>query len=285
MKRILATTALATLVAMPVLAQSQGAASAPDVEVAGQSMSADTLIGKRIYVATGESDGLSMTDLTDAPDSWEDVGEIGDVYIDGTGTVNAVIADIGGFLGIGEREVALQMDSLQFAPDADDAGEYFVVFQGDPSTLEGKEAYDRTAMDTEGDFLGSGNQHASSEGRIEPGAEGTDMAAGGGMDNGMTSGTPLSETERAELTAEDLQGHTLVGANGERIGKIGELVLTDDGRIDKVIVDVGGFLGIGSKQVQLAYGELNLSRDEDGALKVSTVQTKDTLKSLPEWTG
>ncbi|BAQ67543.1 PRC-barrel domain-containing protein [Rhodovulum sulfidophilum] len=285
MKRILATTALATLVAMPVLAQSQGAASAPDVEVAGQSMSADTLIGKRIYVATGEADGLSMTDLTDAPDSWEDVGEIGDVYIDDSGTVNAVIADIGGFLGMGEREVALQMDSLEFAPDSDDQGEYFVLFQGDPSTLEGKEAYDRTAMDTEGDFLGSGNQHASSESRIEPGAEGSDMAAAGDTDDSMNLGTPLTESERAELTAEDLQGHTLIGANGERIGKIGQLLLTDDGRIDKVIVDVGGFLGIGSKQVQLAYGELELSHDEDGALKVSTVQTKDTLKSLPEWTG
>ncbi|MBL3569294.1 PRC-barrel domain containing protein [Rhodovulum sp. BSW8] len=270
MKRILATTALATLVAMPALAQSQGGPiSAPDVDVAGQSMSADTLIGKRIYVDTGTDEGVSMTDLTDAPDSWEDVGEIGDVYIDGNGSVEAVIADIGGFLGVGEREVALDMQSLKFAPDADDEGEYFVVFQGDPSTLEGKDAYDRAAMDNDGDFLGMQTKQAK--------AEDSDM--------GTKAGAPLSDSERAELTAEDLQGQPVIGADGKKIGEIGELVLTDDGKIDRVIVDVGGFLGIGEKQVELAYGELDISHGEDGDLKVTTVQTEDTLKSLPEWTG
>ncbi|RAP41178.1 hypothetical protein BYZ73_10875 [Rhodovulum viride] len=283
MKRILATTALATLVAMPALAQSQGGPiSAPDVDVAGQSMSADTLIGKRIYVDTGTDEGMSMTDLTDAPDTWKDVGEIGDVYIDGNGSVEAVIADIGGFLGVGEREVALDMQSLKFAPDADDEGEYFVVFQGDASTLEGKDAYDRASMDNEGDFLGMETKQASNEDGMKTEQAKADDS---GMGSATDAGTPLSDSERAELTAEDLQGQPVIGADGKKIGEIGELVLTDSGKIDRVIVDVGGFLGIGEKQVELAYGELDISHGEDGDLKVTTVQTEDTLKSLPEWTG
>ncbi len=50
-----------------------------------------------------------------------------------------------------------------------------------------------------------------------------------------------------------------------------------------MIVGVGGFLGMGEKNVALPYGQLTFARDADGALLVTTKETKESLQSAPEW--
>jgi sporulation protein YlmC with PRC-barrel domain len=55
------------------------------------------LIGSRVYAANDEN-----------------VGEINDVLMDQSGRVHAVILGVGGFLGIGEKDVAVPMNSLKF---------------------------------------------------------------------------------------------------------------------------------------------------------------------------
>lgn len=44
----------------------------------------------------------------------EDIGEINDVLIDRSGRVSAVLLGVGGFLGLGEKDVAVPMSALQF---------------------------------------------------------------------------------------------------------------------------------------------------------------------------
>jgi hypothetical protein len=44
----------------------------------------------------------------------EKIGDISDVLIDRTGTVRAVVIGVGGFLGLGERNVAVSFDSLRW---------------------------------------------------------------------------------------------------------------------------------------------------------------------------
>ena len=48
----------------------------------------------------------------------ENIGEINDVLISRTGKVAAVIIGVGGFLGIGEKDVAVPMSMLLFQPGA-----------------------------------------------------------------------------------------------------------------------------------------------------------------------
>jgi sporulation protein YlmC with PRC-barrel domain len=52
----------------------------------------------------------------------EDIGEIGDVLIDRSGQVRAVVVDVGGFLGIGETHVAIPMQQVQMRPNQQNAG-------------------------------------------------------------------------------------------------------------------------------------------------------------------
>ncbi len=47
--------------------------------------------------------------------SWTKVGEIEDILLDREGKMVAILAEVGGFLGIGDRDVIIPLDSVRFA--------------------------------------------------------------------------------------------------------------------------------------------------------------------------
>lgn len=47
----------------------------------------------------------------------ENIGEVADIVIDPSGKVRAVVASVGGFLGVGERHVAVSWDALKIGHD------------------------------------------------------------------------------------------------------------------------------------------------------------------------
>ena len=53
--------------------------------------------------------------------------------------------------------------------------------------------------------------------------------------------------------------------------------------MDAVIVDVGGFLGIGAKPVAVAMDNLRFMKDSNGSLTLTTQFTQDQLKNAPEY--
>lgn len=85
---------------------------------------------------------------------------------------------------------------------------------------------------------------------------------------------------RQDLTAEVLDGAPIYGVDDEKIGTISHV--HDHGSVTDVVIDVGGFLGIGSKPVLVSVDQLNLMRDENGTVHGVTNWTKDQLKDLPE---
>ncbi len=89
--------------------------------------------------------------------------------------------------------------------------------------------------------------------------------------------TPLVESELNETTLLDA---VVYGAEDEKIGTVSHV--HGMGSAAQVIVDVGGFLGIGVKPVALTINQLNFMRDEDGDVHAKTAWTKDQVKALPE---
>lgn len=79
-----------------------------------------------------------------------------------------------------------------------------------------------------------------------------------------------------ELTADVLEGATIYGPGDEKVGTISHL------HGSQVVIDVGGFLGIGAKPVAVSVSELEFMRDEDGDVHAVTNWTKDRLKEMPE---
>lgn len=84
----------------------------------------------------------------------------------------------------------------------------------------------------------------------------------------------------AELTPEALEGATIYGQDDEDIGTVSHV--HGIGNTAHVVVDVGGFLGIGAKPVALPINELEFMRDEDGNIHATTSWTEDELKDMPE---
>ena len=65
----------------------------------------------------------------------------------------------------------------------------------------------------------------------------------------------------------------------EKIGKVANLILNDDGKVEAAVIKVGGFLGLGGKTVAVTYNSLNISRNAKGDAidHVTVAATKDDL--------
>jgi len=95
----------------------------------------------------------------------------------------------------------------------------------------------------------------------------------------------MDHTNHTRLTSDEytealLDGATVYGPGDETIGTISHTHGT--GPDTKVVIDVGGFLGIGAKPVLVSVQELDLMRDENGNVHGLTTWTKDALKAMPK---
>ena len=86
--------------------------------------------------------------------------------------------------------------------------------------------------------------------------------------------------DAVEINEANLTGATIYDPLDEEIGTVAHV--HGIGPATKVIVDVGGFLGIGSKSVALDASQLSFMRGEDGAVHATTSWTKEQVKALPE---
>ncbi len=161
MKNLLTTTAVVMSLAAPVLAESHSATTtdstmATEIDTAmnmdiGSVMAqptdlfASNLIGMRIYNVDVDMD--PMTEVADGAETeWEDIGEINDIIVTADGNVSAVILGIGGFLGIGERDVSVPMAAINVVQEEGDSDDYFLVVKTSREMLEAAPAFERDSM-------------------------------------------------------------------------------------------------------------------------------------------
>jgi len=86
--------------------------------------------------------------------------------------------------------------------------------------------------------------------------------------------------ESSEMVPSVIEGATIYGADDHKVGTVSHM--HGNGSASEIIIDVGGFLGIGAKPVAVHASELDFMRDEDGDVHAVTSWTKDQLKAMPE---
>ncbi len=86
------------------------------------------------------------------------------------------------------------------------------------------------------------------------------------------------------VAASNIIGASVMDSANASIGKIDDLVLSGQGQVTNYVVDVGGFLGIGSKRVALTPQDVTITADGNGNLQAKTQLTKDALNARPDYT-
>ncbi len=93
----------------------------------------------------------------------------------------------------------------------------------------------------------------------------------------------LNEQDDNAVLASELMGQTVYDSADDSLGDVNDIIWTDDGNIQGVVVGVGGFLGIGEKSVAVNYEALNIMTDENGNKKLVLDATADELAAAPEF--
>ena len=253
---------------------------------------ATDIIGSAVYESSAE-DAAS-------------IGDINDIVVGPEGEVTSVVVGVGGFLGIGEKNVEVEYGALEWA---DRDGQRWLFANMTREQLEAAPDFDRSTIYTEA----QSEPPAVNTTQNEP-ATGADPATG--TDPNVTTGavapaedataervqsgegavapaeqqaqaidrTTMTAVNAGEITADDLTGRTVYGANDENIGEVGEVLISADNQIEGFILDVGGFLGMGEKQVAISPENLEILANADGELTVFTPFTKEELEAQPEYT-
>jgi sporulation protein YlmC with PRC-barrel domain len=114
-------------------------------------------------------------------------------------------------------------------------------------------------------ILTAGALIATSAAIAEPMAAGRDL---------MTS-VPASS-----LTVTDWYKQSVYDPNNNKVGEIMDVLVSPDGRINALIVGVGGFLGAGEKDVAVSFNAVKQTT-KDNKIYLTMNTTKDALKSAP----
>ena len=89
--------------------------------------------------------------------------------------------------------------------------------------------------------------------------------------------------DASDVSAKALLTESIKNAANETIGDINDVLISGDGKVAAVIVGVGGFLGMGEKNVALPYDQLVFAKDVGDDLVVTTSATKESLETAPEY--
>jgi len=87
------------------------------------------------------------------------------------------------------------------------------------------------------------------------------------------------QDENTFLTS-DLTGATVYSPQDEVIGDVNDVIVSRDGKVDGLVVGVGGFLGIGEKSVAIKMSEIKMM-DTDTGIKLVMNANKDQLAAAP----
>lgn len=120
---------------------------------------------------------------------------------------------------------------------------------------------------------------------VDPAAPATDTAAATAVTTDTTATTSVivpveSLAGTTLITASDFTGKRIYSKAGDDIGEVNDVILSADGKVSAVILGVGGFLGMGEKDVLVAMRSIDMQRDGD-TLKLVVDATKEILTSAP----
>lgn len=88
-----------------------------------------------------------------------------------------------------------------------------------------------------------------------------------------------------EWRGSKLIGTSVYGPDNSSIGEINDVIIGSDGQIKAAVIGVGGFLGVGQKDVAVPFQDLNVARKSDSSAidKITVSYSKAQLNDAPKF--
>jgi hypothetical protein len=94
---------------------------------------------------------------------------------------------------------------------------------------------------------------------------------------------PASQMLIYQGEATSILGRQVTGPDAKTVGRIVDVLVDDLGQPSAVVVDVGGFLGIGVRRIAVVWRALRFMRDPAGEGQILLEMTANQIKATPEY--
>jgi hypothetical protein len=84
---------------------------------------------------------------------------------------------------------------------------------------------------------------------------------------------------RLATMGKEIVGKDVYGADNRNMGEVEDVVMGANGQVESVLVDVGGFLGLGARRVAIPISQIQLGEGD----RLTTTMTEAQAKELPEY--
>ena len=125
------------------------------------------------------------------------------------------------------------------------------------------------------------------------------MSPGSAASTADASSAKIVSTQSPDQwLASKFKGTDVVGTDDKKIGDVSDILFDKDGKIEAFVVSVGGFLGVGSKDVALAptafevikgsngsADKLKLAMNKDGCFNERVVRERECVHGGPDFGG
>ena len=250
------------------------------------------------------NDPLTIADIEEAPlysaITGEEIGEVEDTISDGE-MLQFLVLDIGGFLGMGEKTINVRPDQVQVMRNPG-LGDTRVYINATEEQLTELPAYEYQAADL-GDRIVPANDGMLTDNAVDATTT-SSVATGFATMRGAQVAAPVfgeafvvdsafqpEGFERYEGTYDGLLDEGSVeeaplysAITGEEIGEV-EDALTENGVVTALVLDIGGFLGIGEHTITVRPDQVSYARDPGllSDVRVYINATEEQLKAYPSY--
>jgi sporulation protein YlmC with PRC-barrel domain len=111
------------------------------------------------------------------------------------------------------------------------------------------------------------------------------LAAGAALASSVALADPASRdlmtsVPSSSLTVTDWYKQDVYDPNNNKIGSVSDVLVAPDGRVNALIIGVGGFLGAGEKDVAVDFNAVKPTK-KNNKTYLTMNATKDELKAAP----
>lgn len=95
-----------------------------------------------------------------------------------------------------------------------------------------------------------------------------------------TPSTIQTSIPQSAVTVTDWYKQDVYDPSNNKIGEVMDVLLDKSGKVDTLIIGVGGFLGVDEKDVAVAFDQVQAT-PQNNKMRLVMNTTKDSLKSAP----